>query len=220
MVTVVAMGYTRQATALGWLMLALNALSDRKLIKYFLLIGLAALFHKTVAILGLLAVARESKRSFLGSIVASGFFTLILVSAVLLESTDQLVQSYVAQEYGSEGGIYRIGLNLIAASLFFSFYARWGTHFHDRLMYTLLSFGSILAAPMLFVSPVGADRMSLYLLPLQVAVYSRLSILASGFFDRRITVFSVVLIYALIHFTWLNFSTHAPLCWVPYNSII
>ena len=56
MVIVLAMGYTRQAAALGFVMWGVTYLLDRRLLKFMLLLSVAATFHKSAVILAPLAV--------------------------------------------------------------------------------------------------------------------------------------------------------------------
>ena len=65
----------------------------------------------------------------------------------------------------------------------------------------------------LLPSTTVVDRLSLYLIPLQLAVLPRLAYLFKGRFLGR----SLVIIYsALVLFVWLNFAVHAQY-WLPYQ---
>jgi hypothetical protein len=55
--------------------------------------------------------------------------------------------------------------------------------------------------------------MSLYIMPLQLAVLSRIPIALNAPFAGRVLVLSYL---ALVEFVWLNFAQHASF-WVPYR---
>ncbi|MDZ7817314.1 MAG: EpsG family protein [Aliarcobacter sp.] len=50
-INIVAMGYTRQAVALGLILLSIVALREKKLLKFVIIIIIAATFHKTTIII-------------------------------------------------------------------------------------------------------------------------------------------------------------------------
>ena len=50
LVVVVAMGFTRQAAAIGFLMLAFAAFSEKSLVRFLIFVALATTFHKTAVI--------------------------------------------------------------------------------------------------------------------------------------------------------------------------
>ena len=64
------------------------------------------------------------------------------------------------------------------------------------------------------------DRMGLYLLPLQLVVFTQLPDVV-GARDRANTswVMAALAYYALVHFTWLNFASNR-IYWVPYRSVL
>jgi hypothetical protein len=68
---------------------------------------------------------------------------------------------------------------------------------------------------LLFVLPssTAVDRMSLYIMPLQIAVLARIPLAFNSTFGGR---FAVVGYLALVEFVWLNFAQHAHF-WVPYQ---
>jgi hypothetical protein len=61
-----------------------------------------------------------------------------------------------------------------------------------------------------------ADRMSMYLLPFQVAVSGRVPDLVAPRY-RSLTILAIVLAYGVSLYVWLNFANHAS-CWIPYGS--
>ncbi len=101
-ILVVSMGYTRQATALGFVFLALTRL-DRKDIKAFIVWTLVgALFHKS-AVLMLPIAALASTRRPVWSVFWVGLFSVGAAYFLLFDAADELWQNYVVNEYDSQG---------------------------------------------------------------------------------------------------------------------
>lgn len=80
----------------------------------------------------------------------------------------------------------------------------------------MLSF-SILVALFAGIPSTALDRMALYLLPLQLFVFSHLPDVISAHGRRNFKVVGLMLCYyALVLFVWLNFADNAH-GWVPYQ---
>lgn len=68
-------------------------------------------------------------------------------------------------------------------------------------------------ALMIVPSTTVIDRLSLYLIPLQLAVLPRLALLLK---QRNFGRFLVICYAGLVMFVWLNFAVHAKF-WLPYQ---
>ena len=66
------------------------------------------------------------------------------------------------------------------------------------------------------MSSAATDRAALYLIPIQMYVFSNLHRLAKTRWGRTFIVDSVVVYYALVLYVWLNYAVHAKY-WVPYQ---
>jgi hypothetical protein len=215
LVIVLAMGFTRQATALGFLMLAFNAFVDQKLVRFLVLVALAGLFHSSAVALAPMAVFMRRGRIspwFIGG-AASAFLAVSILSNTL----DRYVYSYVQQSYEAEGALYRLPLHATAAAAVLLFRKRWFARFEDGRLFVILAFAALLTFPFAFFLPVMADRMSMYLLPFQVAAAARVPDLLSAR-HRPLVIMGVVLAYGLSLYVWLTYANHAS-CWVPYGSV-
>lgn len=62
----------------------------------------------------------------------------------------------------------------------------------------------------------AVDRLSLYLLPLQIVVYSRVYLLFNDRLFRPVSSVAVLLLYATVMFFWLNYANHAN-NWLSYQ---
>lgn len=217
MVIVLAMGYTRQAVALGFIMWGLTYLLDQRIRHFMVMLFLAAIFHKSAVILAPLAVlANTQNRIWTGLWVAvSG---LMLYWLFLAEKVTGLWQNYVEAEYGqsSEGGPVRVAMNVVPAVLFLMFRKR----FHwlaaeERMLWFWVSAFAILCLPLVFQAPTAVDRVALYFMPIQLVVFGsipRLVSAGSGVLARGI----VIAFYGLVQFVWLNYAQTA-FAWLPYR---
>ena len=214
LVIVVAMGYTRQAVAIGILMAGLAAVHrGASTFRFVLYVGAAALFHKTaVVVLPLVVFASERNRliNMLAGIVAIYMF----YNSFLADSVDKFVRNYIEAEYSSQGAAIRVVMNLVPAVLFLVLRRRLGFSDQERRMWffhSVAAFG-LLALLLVLPSSTAVDRLALYIMPLQIAVLSRVPLI---FGARTGTI--IVLLYSLaVQFVWLNFATHAEY-WIPYQ---
>lgn len=215
LVVVVAMGYSRQAVAIGILMAALGALErGGSIIRFSLYVAAAALFHKT-AVVVLPLVIFASQRSKLLNWLAGIAGTILLYDVFLSSSVEGFVRNYIATEYSSQGAAIRVVMNLVPAAAYFLFRRR--LHFSpvEMRMWGYFSMAAIAMILLLLVLPSSTvvDRLSLYLIPLQLAVLPRLAYLLKSQLLGR---FLVMLYSALVLFVWLNFAVHARY-WLPYQ---
>jgi hypothetical protein len=219
LVIVVAMGYTRQAVAIGLILAGLVSLAERQsLLRFGFYLLIAAMFHKTaVIILPLVALAIARNRIVIvGSSVLLG---AMLFYFFLNPRFDMLVENYVVTEYDSEGALVRIAMNLIPAALLLMFPSRFTFNDFERRLWRNLSFATIASFLLFFIMESSAvlDRLALYLIPLQLLVFSRAPyVLSTSRAGRTQILFLVIFYSALIQYVWLNYATHAA-NWLPYQ---
>ncbi|OOZ40370.1 hypothetical protein BOW53_07800 [Solemya pervernicosa gill symbiont] len=218
LVTVVAMGYTRQATALGIIMWALAGLREGKLIRYSILVVLACTFHKTAVIM-FLPVILLSKRGKVIKAVAISALMLVTAGALLAEHYERLMRSYVDNPMVSEGGEIRVLMNVLPALLLIISWKRWQMVWDDSAAWVLIALMAIACLPLLSIASTVADRLALYLIPLQLVVYARTPLLINNMQMRTGFVLGVLVMHAAVLYVWLNYAGHAHL-WVPYRNIL
>jgi hypothetical protein len=215
LVIVIAMGYTRQAVALGILMAGIAAyLREASLIRFAIYVLVAALFHKT-AVIAFPVVALTTYRNRFVNLVLVVVAGLAFYNSFLGDSMDALVKNYVKAHYSAQGAAIRIIMNMVAASIFWSGSKSMMFNDLEQKIWRNFSIASVLSMVMLIMSPSSAavDRISLYLIPLQIAVLGRVPL----FFRSRLFGSTVVVGYCLIvEFVWLNFAQFAS-AWVPYQ---
>jgi len=175
LVTVVAMGYTRQGVAIGLAMLGLVALSERKTLRFVVFVALAAVFHKSAVILMPLAILAGTKHRIWTAFWV-GLSSLLFYVLLLQESVEALKINYLEAEYQSQGAAIRVAMNAIPAVLFLWFRRRFVMPQAERTFWTWMSLLALGFVVLLAVSPssTAVDRVALYWIPLQLFVLSRL----------------------------------------------
>jgi hypothetical protein len=220
LITVVAMGYTRQGAAIGMMLMALVSLEHKNIIKFLIWSAIAALFHKSAVILIPLALFSDVRRTFVTVLIliATGLLLFILL---LQEHIDALIYGYIDSQYQSSGAAIRVSMNAIPACLFLIFKSRFRLELDPAKLsfWTWMSWGALGFVLLLYFFPssTAVDRVALYWIPLQLYVGSRLpDALGTCRESNTIWVICVILYCATVHFVWLFFADTA-FAWLPYK---
>lgn len=218
LVIVVAMGYTRQGTAIGLVMVGLTALARGSTLRFVLWVALAATFHKSAVILVPLA-ALASTRNRLWTLAWVALAGVALFLLMLQESVDALTVNYIEREYESQGAGVRVAMNALPAAVFLLLRRRFALPPGQQLFWTWMAGGALLFIVLLAVSPssTAVDRVALYWIPLQLFVLSRLpNALGQPNGLNGDWVWAVVGYSMAVQFVWLVFGGHA-FAWLPYR---
>jgi hypothetical protein len=205
---VVSMGYLRQAAAIGLMMLGISYLKERKFTQFLLSLFFAVTFHKTAVLMVGIGLFQEGR----GKMIR--FTSIILVgiglwSAFLAQEQATLIQNYIEAQMQSSGALIRVLMNAIPALLLFMFRRRWKRLFNDYAFWSVIALGSLLALVGVGFASTAVDRMALYMLPLQVVLFSRLPLLLKPWIPTLLTKWVILFYYGLVLVVWLNFATHA-----------
>jgi len=218
LITVVAMGYTRQGVAIGIAMLGLSALNKGSVVRFVFWISFAMTFHKSALVLVPLAIFSRSHYRLLtlfGVFLATGLLFVLLVQ----EAVNNLVINYVIAEAESAGAAIRVAMNALPAAIFLLYHKKFLLNESEEKLWTWFSIGGLLFVVLLFASPssTAVDRLALYWIPLQLFVWSRLPD-AMGRSPKSVRrwVFVVFLYCFAVHFVWLFFSPYSAY-WIPYR---
>lgn len=220
LIIVVAMGYTRQSVAIGLILIGISYLIRQKLGWFIAMIFLATLFHKTALVflpIGIFVLSRNKFLSF-GSIIIFGLVAFF----VFLESyIDNLIWAYVSNDPESSGALIRLSMNIVPSVLFFIFYKRFNISEIERKIFLVMSLISVSLFILYFATSIttALDRIGLYMLPLQMLIFSRLPELFNDRISKTLVFSALFAYFFLVLFVWLNFATHSYL-WVPYNSVL
>jgi hypothetical protein len=218
LVTVVAMGYTRQGVAIGLAMLGITALTRGRLWAYFWAIAGAALFHKTAVVLFGVALFSGVGAVWVRFVVLP-VLAAIVFAGLLADSVSSFYASYVQAAYDSAGAAIRVAMNAMPAAVFLLLRKRFKLNANEQRFWTLLSITALLTVPVLIVSPssTAVDRLALYWIPIQLFVWSRLPLALARFPSEFRLVTACVILYSLaVLLVWLLFAHHA-FAWLPYR---
>lgn len=215
MLVVVGTGYTRQSVALGFALLGLAALGDARLRAFIIWVAIGAAFHKS-AVLLLPIAALAASRNRVATASLTGIISLLLYYLLLADSAELLWQNYVEAKYESDGGAIRVAMNALPALIFLVWGGRLTTIGEERRLWVWMSLLALVCVPLVSFASTAVDRVALYLIPVQIYVFSRLPSLARTNHVRSFLMLSTVAFYAVVLFVWLNFATHAQ-SWLPYQ---
>lgn len=216
---VVSMGYSRQGVAIGFAMIALVALGRDRFVSFLLWIAVAATFHSSAVLLIALSLLTLNFRKLRNLPVLFVVAPLLYV-AFLQDRTADFTTAYLDEAMQSDGAFLRLSMNLVPGILFLFFRRRLFIADGEKRIYTVMS----LAAAATFVALItgllpstALDRTALYLIPLQLYVFSHLpDALGKPGGWNQAYVFGIVVFYAAVQFVWLNLGTFSG-WWIPYR---
>jgi hypothetical protein len=214
-VIVIAMGYTRQAVALGLIMAGIaDFLRGGSVLRFGIYVAAAALFHKTAIVaFPVVALATDRNRLVNMLIVLAG--GILLYDLFLGDAMDNFVENYIRAAYSAQGAAIRIGMNMLAAAVLWLGRRKLELARVEWKVWRNFSLASVASLVFLVMSPSSAavDRISLYIIPLQIAVLGRVPLI----FKSRLFGTVVVASYCFaVEFVWLNFAQFSD-AWVPYQ---
>lgn len=218
LVIVVAMSATRQATAIGLILLGLAAFADKSLYRFMFWIFVAALFHAS-ALLMLPIVGLSYARNRFQSVL------LLCLAAypayyLLAANFEIYIDRYTNESTESQGTIYRIIMNAFPAIIYLILSKKFTLEPHEQALWRNFSILAIICLPLLFMFPdsTALDRVALYVIPLQIFVLGNLPEIISTKKDYMTILLCIVGYLAVILFVYLNFSTHGRY-YIPYKLV-
>jgi hypothetical protein len=216
---VVAMGYTRQSIAIGISLIALKLFENRKFLASVFVSLLAVLFHKTAIFVTLLILITYIfiQKSF--KALSWLFFTLTVLLMLFQDKLIHFYNLYVAGEMRSFGALYRLSIQAITSLLYIIlFYTKNRYRDLSRIWLTFAYTSIILLVAMPVIGSTTADRLSLYLYPLQIILYPTL---LSNFSKsiRSVVYFVLVFMYVGFLTVFLLQGVHRE-SWVPYKNYV
>jgi len=222
LVIVVAMSGVRQATAIGFLFLALRAFRRLRTGAFLGWVAAAAAFHAS-AILVVPFAGLSLARSRFQSLV---LLTVTLIAGYFLlgSSFDQYAGDYLSgRSVESSGAIFRVAMSALAAALFFTFYRQLPLDEHERILWRNFALLALASVPLLMIVPstTALDRMLLYIYPLQLLAFASAPLmLAPNNRGHQILLTLMILAYHLaIMLVFFGFAVNrAP--YLPYRNYL
>lgn len=222
-VIVVSLGYTRQSAAAGFLMIVILFLQERRVFIFLLLLLAGSLFHFTVLIMAVLCLPMIRGRSTLLKLLQ---FLILFVAIFSIGETffvarlEKLIHGYIVNNYSSQGAYIRCALNLLPSLLALTLSKRLHFTRSEQTIWVSVSILSLASTLVLFLFPdnsTAVDRISLYFIPVQLAINSRIPYLFVPIHTG--VLLSLIVFNSLILFVWLNYATNA-FAWLPYRNIL
>jgi hypothetical protein len=217
-VVMLGMGYSRQGVALGAVLVGLVVLGQGQVLKFVFWALLGATFHKSAVLLLPLAALAASQRRWV-----TALWVAVVVAAayrlLLEDSVEALTVNYVDAEYQSEGALVRLLMNALPAAVLLLKRERFAVTIPQQRLWFWFAVVAWVLVGLYYATPssTAVDRMGLYLLPLQLMVFSYLpEVLGGRRGNNRAWVLAVLAYYATVEFVWFNFATHA-FAWLPYR---
>jgi EpsG family len=211
---VVAMGYSKQGVAIGFILLSLVNLKKGKLHLAFISMIAAALFHATALFLTFLFFFYFKGNIFF-RLMATATIIISLLAALLSSSLDQQLESYIGQSMHSEGGAIRLYLQAVPSIIYLALSGQL-KGYTDHKIWISFSILSLFLIPLSSFGSTAADRFALYFLPLQLIAYPRLASLISYSAERATFIIGTLGFYGFILYVWLHFAVNS-MYWVPYK---
>ena len=215
LVVVVAMGYSRQSIAIGVILAGLASLQrGASLPRFALYIAIAALFHRTAVVVFPLVVFASERNRFI-NLLTGAASSVLLYDLFLSDSVDKFVSNYIEAEYNSQGAAIRVAMSLVPATIFLLARSRFRYLPREDKIWRNFALAACGLLVFLLVSPssTAVDRLALYVIPLQIAILSRLPRAFNSPGGARLAVIGYS---AAVLFVWLNYAAHARY-WVPYR---
>lgn len=220
LVIVVAMGYTRQAVAIGLVMAAFGPFQRSQYVRFALLFLLAASIHKSaIVVLPLIALSTVRHRFMVYATAAS--MGLVIFFLFLDAFLNTVFSTYIETEMSADGALVRLAMNILPAMIFFLRPRHFATSDQELVIWRNFSLASLamVAAFVLLPSSTLVDRVALYMTPIQLFVLSRLPYTFPAKGGANGLLLIAVLAYsAAIQLVWLVFAKHAE-AWLPYKHI-
>ncbi len=220
LVIVVAMGYDRQAVAIGFVMLAMVATQERSAPRFFRNSVLAASMHVTSLTLMPVFVFGSRINKFWAIALGAPIFIVGYIY-FLQQKAEVSFTGYIGTGYSSSGAAIRVAMNALPAIVYFGFRSRFALNDDERRFIDVLALIALLFVGLLIASPssTAVDRMALYIIPIQLFVLGRVPLaFARTTKDYSALTIGVVTYSAGVMLVWLNFADNAN-CWVPYSLI-
>jgi len=191
---------------------------------FWIQIFLAAIFYKIAAVFILLGIMQSNRGDiYLKSIILLSCSVILFI--ILQTKLGTFYNSYIAVSESGEqfmvsaGAIPRVLMNVIPATILLLYLKNLQIKESIKNIFIIMSIIILVSAPLVFWRSTPIDRIHIFLTPVQLLVFSRLSLLTIKPYLKQVLVLGVVLSYAAVLFVWFNFARtlHA---WIPYDNLL
>jgi len=216
-----AMSGIRQAIAIGFVMIALDALLRHRSMQFVALIAIAAGFHFS-AIFFMLAWPFTLRIKKHDQIILMLLFAVPISVGLLRTEAAALAQTrYLNSDIAAQGAIFRLALLSIGSVVFFVL-ARKRWKERRSQTYFLIYLGALTSIALLALvnfNSVIADRLGYYMIPIIAMFLADVPSLFSGNM-RKLLNLGLFSMHFLFFVAWISLSRLFQACYLPYQMII
>lgn len=210
---------TRQATAIGFLLWALHLqLRHGKQGAPLLLIALGASFHASLLVMApLFPLMKWGVPKFAVTIlIGAGIVGLL---GAIFASVVPSLSSNVWLHPPSGGALFRAFPTILALLVLPIVWRRAQIpEAHRAMLYWLAAF-SLFCLPLGIASPFVMDRLGMYAIPFQIALFTRLSMMAKSGMPALALDSAIAAVPVALFVGWLSFGATVA-CMIPYRSFL
>jgi hypothetical protein len=221
LIVITAMGYTRQATAIAFVMIAIVSFDGRFSWRWLGWLSVGLLFHRSVFILFPLFIFSAS-RNRITSFIIGGIIGGFLLLNVVLRGLSETINLYIGGDLESSGTTFRIAIGAFVAALMFFIPNRQAIFGSRYLLWRNMCLFSFALVPLTVIAPSATiiDRTGILLIPLQAAVFGALVTSQKDSLGRRLgaTIAAVSFAGAILG-GWLVYAQFASY-WLPYRNVL
>jgi EpsG family len=220
LVVVVGMSANRQSIAAGFLLLAVANWSQSSFLRRTTLISLATMFHYSAVFFLLFTLydlrVRLPVKLLLASIIAIATAYVLQVSGAS-QTYDNLYITGKSGEIVSEGAIFHIMLNA-GPALVWLVWSRYRGVLLPNNLHRQMALLAIALIPAAFIFSTAASRISIYLFPVSMYIFSALPIILG---KRDVLIYKVACsgLFILVLVFWLGFSNSGR-AYLPYGNYL
>ncbi|HEY7809092.1 MAG TPA: EpsG family protein [Allosphingosinicella sp.] len=219
LIVISALGFTRQAAALGLLLGANRLFEEKRSWFALLLVGVAVSVHWSGGFFLPLVLLLWSRRELT---IPMTFVLGALGAAIVLiaEANVAQVADYIEKSGIAHGAAFRLALSVAACALYLS-RGEFGLDARQRnvMRYMIaMTFSCLLLLP---VFPTISDRIGLYLVPAQmIGLTGFVASFAQDPKARQASIVCIVAVYVIFYLVWMLNSPAFAGWWVPYDNYL
>jgi hypothetical protein len=213
------MSAMRQATAIGFVCLALVAFQDRKLVRYTAMIIAGALFHTSAIVFLALAPFVRLTLTQATAVMAA---VLVLPGMFFMfgEAAGFYADRYIGTNIDAAGAPYRVAMLALVGAYFLlvlrhDFRERFPLDYQLVLIGVSIMLGTLAILPL---SSVMSDRFGYYVTPIQLMILARLPYLMRPGTQEQLMGIVPYVGLGVVLVVWTTNSSLVQQCYLPYQT--
>lgn len=211
----------RQGIAVGFISMAFNAFSDRRVGTYTILVFIASTFHSSALVflffIPIIVMGTSIISLFISAIISSPGLYYLFQSPLEI-----YVARYIETDLDAAGGPFRTSTLAFAGIIFFLYLKKsWKQQSpNDYDIILISSFVMILLFVISFLQPLAADRLAYYFIPIQLCIFVKISSLSLDRGNPYILRISPYILMLSLLVIWASLSDIFELCYSQYQTIL